>query len=58
MDYVKYYELIVDDSNRMRVNELYSLREEAIVKGDGDKIAEITSELNNLTNGGDYDTRK
>lgn len=58
MDYVKYYELIVDDSNRMRVNELYGLREEAIVKGDGDKIAMITSELNNLTNGGDYDTHK
>ena len=58
MDYVKYYELIVDDSNKMRVNELYSLKEEAVVKGDQDKITEITSELNTLTKGGIYDTSK
>tara|TARA_S200000501_G_C20817952_1_gene741474 strand:+ start:1083 stop:1343 length:261 start_codon:yes stop_codon:yes gene_type:complete len=58
MDYVKYYELIVDDSNKMRVNELYSLKEEAVVKGDQDKITEINSELNTLTKGGIYDTSK
>lgn len=54
MDYVKYYELIVDDSNKLRVNELYSLKEEAVMKGDVDKVAEINSELNTLTNGGIY----
>ena len=58
MEYVKYYELIVDDSNKMRVNELYSLKEEAVVKGDQDKITEINSELNTLTKGGIYDTSK
>ena len=58
MDYVKYYELIVDDSNKMRVNELYGLKEEAVVKGDQDKITEINSELNTLTKGGIYDTSK
>jgi hypothetical protein len=58
MDYVKYYELIVDDSNKMRVNYLYSLKEEAVVKGDQDKITEINSELNTLTKGGIYDTSK
>jgi|TARA_R100001509_G_C4706655_1_gene161892 hypothetical protein len=58
MDYVKYYELIVDDSNKMRVNELCSLKEEAESKGDQDKVAEINSELNTLTNGGIYDTSK
>lgn len=58
MDYVKYYELIVDDSNKMRVNELCSLKEEAIAKGESDKVAEINSELNTLTNGGIYDTSK
>ena len=58
MDYVKYYGLIVDDSNKMRVNELYSLKEEAVVKGDQDKITEINSELNTLTKGGIYDTSK
>ena len=58
MDYVKYYEVIVDDSNKMRVNELYSLKEEAVVKGDQDKITEINSELNTLTKGGIYDTSK
>ena len=54
MDYVKYYELVVDATNRLRVNELFTLREEATVKGDGDKVAEINSELNTLTNGGIY----
>ena len=54
MDYVRYYELIVDDSNKLRVNELYSLKEEAVMKGDVDKVAEINSELNTLTNGGIY----
>jgi hypothetical protein len=54
MDYVKYYELVVDATNRLRVNELFTLREEAVVKGDGDKVAEINSELNTLTNGGIY----
>ena len=58
MDYVKYYELIVDDSNKMRVNELYGLKEEAVVKCDQDKITEINSELNTLTKGGIYDTSK
>tara|TARA_B100000085_G_scaffold186728_1_gene170707 strand:- start:301 stop:507 length:207 start_codon:yes stop_codon:yes gene_type:complete len=58
MDYVKYYELIVDDSNKMRVNELCSLKEEAIAKGESDKVAEINSELNTLTNGGIYDVSK
>ncbi len=58
MEYVKYYELIVDDSNKMRVNELCSLKEEAESKGDQDKVAEINSELNTLTNGGIYDTSK
>ena len=58
MDYVKYYELIIDDSNKMRVNELYGLKEEAVVKGDQDKITEINSELNTLTKGGIYDTSK
>ncbi len=58
MDYVKYYELIVDDSNKMRVNELCGLKEEAVVKGDQDKITEINSELNTLTKGGIYDTSK
>ena len=54
MDYVKYYELVVYATNRLRVNELFTLREEAVVKGDGDKVAEINSELNTLTNGGIY----
>ena len=54
MDYVKYYELVVDATNRLRVNALFTLREEATVKGDGDKVAEINSELNTLTNGGIY----
>ena len=54
MDYVKYYELVVDATNRLRVNELFTLREEAVVKGDRDKVAEINSELNTLTNGGIY----
>ena len=54
MDYVKYYELVVDTTNRLRVNELFTLREEAVVKGDRDKVAEINSELNTLTNGGIY----
>jgi|TARA_E500000318_G_C3437785_1_gene163759 hypothetical protein len=54
MDYVKYYELVVDATNRLRVNELFTLREEAVVKGDEDKVAEINSELNTLTNGGIY----
>jgi hypothetical protein len=54
MDYVKYYELVVDATNRLRVNELFTLREEATVKGDEDKVAEINSELNTLTNGGIY----
>ena len=58
MDYVKYYELIVDDSNKMRVNELCGLKEEAVVKGDQDKVNEINSELNTLTKGGIYDTSK
>ena len=58
MDYVKYYELVVDATNRLRVNELFTLREEAVVKGDGDKVAEINSELNTLTNGGIYDVSK
>lgn len=49
MDYVKYYELIVDDSNKIRVNELYSLREEAVVKGNHDKVIELDSEINLLT---------
>jgi hypothetical protein len=42
----------------MRVNELCSLKEEAESKGDQDKVAEINSELNTLTNGGIYDTSK
>jgi len=54
MDYVKYYELVVDATNRLRVNELFTLREEAVVKGEEDKVAEINSELNTLTNGGIY----
>jgi hypothetical protein len=54
MDYVKYYELVVDETNRMRVNELLTLKDEAICKGDRDKVAEIDSELNNITNGGIY----
>ena len=58
MDYVKYYELVVDATNRLRVNELFTLREEAVVKGDQDKITEINSELNTLTKGGIYDTSK
>lgn len=54
MDYVKYYELVVDETNKMRVNELLTLKDEAICKGDRDKVAEIDSELNNITNGGIY----
>jgi len=54
MDYVKYYELVVDETNKMRVNELLALKDEAICKGDRDKVAEIDSELNNITNGGIY----
>jgi len=54
MDYVKYYELVVDETNRMRVNELLALKDEAICKGDNDKVAEIDSELLTITNGGIY----
>ena len=54
MDYVKYYELVVDETNKMRVNELLALKDEAICKGDSDKVAEIDSELLTITNGGVY----
>ena len=54
MDYVKYYELIVDEANKKRVNELYSLKEEAIIKGDTTKVVEVDSELNTLVKGGVY----
>ena len=54
MDYVKYYELIVDEANKKRVNELCSLKEEATIKGDTSKIVEVDSELNTLVKGGIY----
>tara|TARA_Y100001936_G_C15575498_1_gene409348 strand:- start:245 stop:445 length:201 start_codon:yes stop_codon:yes gene_type:complete len=54
MDYVKYYELIVDEANKKRVNELYSLKEEATIKGDTTKVVEVDSELNTLVKGGIY----
>ena len=54
MDYVKYYELIVDEANKKRVNELYSLKEEATIKGDTGKIVEVDRELNTLVKGGIY----
>ena len=54
MDYVKYYELIVDEANKKRVNELCSLKDEATIKGDTSKIVEVDSELNTLVKGGIY----
>jgi len=54
MDYVKYYELVVDETNKMRVNELLTLRDEAIYKGETDKVAEINAELNQVTKGDTY----
>lgn len=54
MDYVKYYELVVDETNKMRVNELLTLRDEAIYKGEVDKVAEINTELNQITKGDVY----
>ena len=50
----KYYELIVDEANKKRVNELCSLKEEAIIKGDTTKVVEVDSELNTLVKGGVY----
>ena len=49
MDYVKYYELIVDEANKKRVNELYSLKEEATIKGDTGKIVEVEIQKTNNT---------
>ena len=54
MDYVKYYELVVDETNKMRVNELLTLREEAIMKNEVDKVAECNVELNQYMKGEQY----
>ena len=55
MEYVKYYELIIDEHDKKRVLELSMLKEEAIVKCDYDKVNELNSEINNITKGVRYD---
>ena len=50
MDYVKYDELIVDDSNKMRVNELYSLKEEAVVKTKIENPDRVSTKLESTLN--------